>query len=40
MKKRVNNGGSFTETLYASNFMYCGGSLDFYFHPEGYVEAR
>ena len=38
LKKRVNNGGSITETLYAGNFMYRGGSLDFYFHPEGYVE--
>ncbi len=38
LKKRVNNSGSITETLYAGNFMYRGGSLDFYFHPEGYVE--
>jgi len=37
LKKRVNDNGSVTETLYAGNFMYRGGSFDFYFHPEGYV---
>ena len=38
LKKCVNNSGNITETLYAGNFMYRGGSFDFYFHPEGYVE--
>jgi len=40
LKKRVNDNGNITETLYAGNFMYRGGSFDFYFHPEGYVEKE
>ncbi|MCL6220151.1 DUF6443 domain-containing protein [Zunongwangia pacifica] len=40
LKKRVNDNGSITETLYAGNFMYRGGSFDFYFHPEGYVSKE
>ena len=40
LKKRVNDNGSVTETLHAGNFIYRGGSFDFYFHPEGYVEKE
>ena len=40
LKKRVNDNGSIIETLYAGNFMYRGGSFDFYFHPEGYVSKE
>ena len=36
----MNDNGNITETLYAGNFMYRGGSFDFYFHPEGYVEKE
>ncbi len=38
LKKVVNNNGSLTTIDYAGNYVYEGGSLKFFNHPEGYVE--
>ncbi len=38
LKKVVSNGGTTTE--YAGNYVYEGGSLKFFNHPEGYVDVN
>ncbi|TSE03178.1 DUF6443 domain-containing protein [Aquimarina algiphila] len=40
LKKIAPSGGSFTETEYAGNYIYKNGNLEFFNHPEGYVEKE
>ncbi len=38
LKKMVTEGGSLTTTEYAGNYIYKNGILEFFNHPEGYIE--
>jgi len=38
LKKVVTNGSTITTTDYAGNYVYTNNVLQFFFHPEGYVE--
>ncbi|GAA4276107.1 DUF6443 domain-containing protein [Aquimarina mytili] len=40
LKKIVTQGGSVTNTEYAGNYIYKNGSLEFFNHPEGYIEPN
>ncbi len=40
LKKTVSEGSSLTTTAYAGNFVYKDGALEFFRHPEGYVEKE
>ena len=40
LKKIVSEGSSLTETEYAGNYIYKNGNLEFFNHPEGYVEPE
>ncbi|WP_281987863.1 DUF6443 domain-containing protein [Aquimarina aggregata] len=40
LKKTAPSGGSFTTTEYAGNYSYKNGNLEFFNHPEGYVEKE
>ncbi|WP_103068807.1 DUF6443 domain-containing protein [Aquimarina sediminis] len=40
LKKIVTEGGSLIETEYAGNYVYKNGNLEFFNHPEGYVEKE
>ncbi|WP_062061805.1 M91 family zinc metallopeptidase [Aquimarina longa] len=40
LKKIATEGGSLTETVYAGNYVYKNGNLEFFNHPEGIVEKE
>ncbi|NER16780.1 DUF6443 domain-containing protein [Spongiivirga citrea] len=40
LEKKVTDGGSLTTTAYAGNFIYKNGNLEFFSHPEGYIEPN
>ncbi|WP_062061786.1 RHS repeat domain-containing protein [Aquimarina longa] len=40
LKKIATEGSSLTETAYAGNYVYKNGVLEFFNHPEGYVEKE
>ncbi len=40
LKKIVTEGGSLIETEYAGNYIYKNGQLEFFNHPEGYLEPN
>ncbi|MDH7447322.1 DUF6443 domain-containing protein [Aquimarina sp. 2201CG14-23] len=40
LKKIVTEGSSLTETVYAGNYIYKNGALEFMNHPEGYIQPK
>ena len=40
LKKIATEGSSLTETEYAGNYIYKNGTLEFFNHPEGYIEKE